>query len=184
MAQEAGAEPAPKESWPRARARDGGIDAVPLPSTPGRLWLCGKHVTGPDPEAALARVGADTIVCLNERFEIEDRYPGYVEWLTTQPPDRAVWFPIPDLHAPSVDAVLPLLDDLRDRLEHGDGVLLHCGAGFGRAGTVAACLLMTLDVDRDAALHLVATHRPMAGPEAGAQSELINALAVRLGRGA
>jgi protein-tyrosine phosphatase len=167
-------------AWPGERGRDGGIDAVPLPATPGRLWLCGKHVTGPDPEAALARVGATTIVCLNERYELEDRYPAYVEWLQAHRGDDAVWFPIPDLHAPSVDQLLPLLEDLRTRIDQGEGILLHCGAGVGRAGTVAACLLMTLDVDRDEALHVVATHRPLAGPEAGAQRELIDALAVRL----
>ena len=59
--------------WPGARARDGGIDRLPLPDTAGALWLCGKHVVGPDPVAALARVDATTIVCLNERYELDDR---------------------------------------------------------------------------------------------------------------
>ena len=166
--------------WPSHRSLDGGIDQIPLPDSPGELWVCGKHVTGPDAEAALERVGATTIVCLNERHELEDRYPDYVEWLLTHRDDRAVWFPIPDLHAPPVDVVVPFLDELRRRLDAGERVLMHCGAGIGRAGTMAACVLMAMDVDPDVALALVAEHRPMAGPEAGAQRELIDALAASL----
>ncbi len=168
--------------WPRHRSRDGGIDVIPLPQVEGALWLCGKHVTGPDPEAALARVGATTIVCLNERHELEDRYPEYVAWLAAHRDERAVWFPIPDLHAPALDQVLPLLDELRRRLDCGEGLLMHCGAGIGRAGTVAACLLMTMDTDAGEALDVVGRHRPMAGPEAGAQSDLIAALSAHLER--
>jgi hypothetical protein len=60
---------------------DGGIHEIPLPDLPGRLWLCGKHVVGPDPGGLLDRTGADTIVCLTERHELFDRYPHYVHWL-------------------------------------------------------------------------------------------------------
>ena len=182
--------------WPHGRARDGGIDEIPLPrratasptdagadsaaSAGGRLWLCGKHVVGPDPEAALARVGATTIVCLNERDELADRYPAYVDWLTANRGARAVWFPIPDLHAPPVDAVIPLLADLQARLDDGESIVVHCGAGIGRAGTLAACLLVSLGLDADDGLAVVAANRPMAGPEAGGQRELVDALAAEL----
>jgi len=163
--------------WPSARSRDGGIDRVPLPGTTGALWLCGKHVLGPDPSAALARVGATTVVCLNERHELFDRYPDYVAWLEENRGGRAVWFPIHDLHAPALDVIRPLLDDLHERLRAGEGLLLHCGAGIGRAGTVATCLLMLMGVPRDEALRTVAAHRPTAGPEGGAQRDLIDELA-------
>ena len=157
-------------TWrPTARAMDGGVDEIPLPGVPGRLWLCGKHAIGPDPDAALARIEGDTVVCLNEADELEHRYPHYVAWLRTQTADRAVWFPIPDLHAPPLRDALPLLDDLRARLGRGDRLLVHCGAGIGRAGTLATALLIGLGMDEDAALAHVAAHRPMAGPEAGSQ---------------
>ena len=68
--------------WPSERSRNGGVDEVPLPKGPGRLWLCGKHFIGPDVEAALHRVGATTVVCLNERDELAGRYDDYVRWLT------------------------------------------------------------------------------------------------------
>lgn len=171
--------------WPRGRARDGGVDRIPLPDdVPGALWVCGKHVVGPDPEGALRRAGATTMVCLNEASELEDRYPDYVDWLRARRGSGAVWFPIPDLHAPPLDDLDHLLDDLSARLRAGERVLMHCGAGIGRTGTVATCLLMLLGLERDAALDVVATSRPLAGPEVGAQRELIDELAAHLGRSA
>ena len=44
---------------PGERWRDGGVYEIPLPVRNGRLWLCGKHFIGPDPEGAMASVGAD-----------------------------------------------------------------------------------------------------------------------------
>jgi Tyrosine phosphatase family len=170
----------------RERWRDGGLDRVPVPGSPGELWLCGKHAVGADPEAALARIGADiagsgTMVCLNQPRELEDRYPDYVSWLREHDGGRALWFPIADLHAPALAEMHPLLVEIGRRLAAGDRVLVHCGAGVGRAGTVAVCVLMQHGVDRDTALAVVAAHRPMAGPEVGAQRRLVDELAASLG---
>ena len=200
----------------RDRWRDGGLDRVPVPAVPGQLWLCGKHVVGADPEAALRRIGATqqscesggraplrggggelgrrdeqrgcesstsvdgTIVCLNQPGELADRYPAYVDWLRRHDGGRALWFPIPDLHAPALDDLRPLLDDIGRRLAAGGHVLVHCGAGVGRAGTVAVCVLLQHGLGREEALAHVADHRPMAGPEVGAQRDLVEQLAASL----
>ena len=158
----------------------GGVDRIPLPAVDGSLWLCGKHFVGPDPESALRVTGATTVVCLTERHELEDRYPAYVRWLEDAGPRRARWHPMPDLGAPGLGEAVTLLDDLTALVAGGDGLLVHCGAGIGRAGTVAAALLIELGLDRDTAVQRVAAHRPMAGPEAGAQRDLLDALAARL----
>ncbi|MCU1353474.1 MAG: putative protein-tyrosine phosphatase [Acidimicrobiales bacterium] len=165
-------------AWPGPRSRHGGVDEVPVPG-PGRLWLCGKHFVGPDVERALQSVGATTVVCLNEPGELADRYPSYVTWLGANQPERAVWHPIPDLHAPDIDTAAGLLAELHRRLDRGEGLLLHCGAGIGRAGTIAAGLLVTTGTPLAEALRVVRAHRPMAGPEAGAQADLLGALARR-----
>jgi hypothetical protein len=167
-------------SWLGPRSVDGGIDRIPLPRGPGALWLCGKHAVGADPEAALQRVAATTMVCLNERHELAARYPGYVTWLDRHRGTRALWYPIPDLHVPPLAELRPFVDDLVTRLDGGAALLMHCGAGIGRAGTVAICVLLTMGVGREDALRTVAEHRPLAGPEAGAQHEAVLHLAAEL----
>ncbi len=164
--------------WLSARQRDGGIDRIPLPDdVPGQLWLCGKHAIagrhGSMPDTT--PLPWSTIVCLTERHELADRYPGYVRWLD-QAGDQALWWPIPDLHAPDLESALSFVDDLTDRLRRGDSLLLHCGAGFGRAGTIAVCVLIRLGLTVEAAERIVAANRPMAGPEIGAQADLVRAL--------
>ena len=198
--------------WLDERQRNGGIDEVPLPGgAAGRLWLCGKHLIGPDPEAVVERVGADAVVCLNPRHELAGRYDDYLGWLaveadqspddagvgmigapaveTDQLPDDAldgrttrcarVWFPIADLHAPDAAGMAPLLDDLQARLAAGQTLVVHCGAGIGRAGTVAAALLIGLGESLDDALATVAASRPMAGPQDPSQLALLRELSAR-----
>ncbi len=165
-------------AWPTGRSRDGGVDEIPLPG-PGRLWLCGKHVVGPDPEGAMSATGATVVVCLCEEHELVGRYPAYVGWLRARSPGGALWWPVPDLHAPAPAEARALVTAVTARLDAGDGVLLHCGAGIGRAGTIAAAVLMAQGVTRADAVALVASRRPTAGPEAGAQTALLEALAGR-----
>ena len=156
---------------------DGGIDEIPLPSAAqGRLWLCGKHAIGPDPEGLMDEVGADAVVCLTHEVELADRYPTYVAWLRAQSPDRVLWYPIHDLDAPGLDEFAPVLTDLVDRVVTGRRVIVHCAAGIGRAGTMAVAVLVSLAVPLDEALERVRRHRPMAGPEVGAQLDLVRDL--------
>jgi hypothetical protein len=163
-------------AWPTGRGVDGGIDRIPI-DLPGQLWLCGKHAVGPDPDAVLARVDADTIVCLTERHELVDRYPGYVEWLDREAGGRALWRPVHDLSAPPFASFLALVDDLLGRLAGGEDLIVHCGAGIGRAGTTAVGILVRHGIELEVALARVAQHRPMAGPEVGSQRDAVERLA-------
>lgn len=158
--------------WLSRRQRDGGIDQIPLPGeVSGELWLCGKHAIASDPTPNWT-----TVVCLCERHELAARYPEYVAWLDSAG-DAALWWPIADMHAPSVDVMVPFVDDLAERLQRGDSLLIHCGAGVGRAGTTAVCILLRMGLTVDAAEYVVAQNRPMAGPEVGAQRDLVRAVA-------
>lgn len=167
------------EAWPRGRARHGGVDEVPLPArVAGRLWLAGKHFVAPDPVAALASVGASMVLCLCEEGELAERYPGYVTWLRSEAPlGWAWWHPIPDLHAPPLDEADALIATVASQLRDGAAILAHCGAGIGRAGTLAAAVLIHFGASLDSALATVAAARPMAGPEAGPQMALLEELA-------
>jgi protein-tyrosine phosphatase len=77
-----------------------------------------------------------------------------------------------------LERAVPMLDDLARRLQDGRILLMHCGAGIGRAGTMAVGVLMRLGTAGGDALRMVSAARPNAGPEAGAQADLIAALSV------
>ena len=162
--------------WPGERALNGGADHIPieqLQRSEGGLWLCGKHFVGPDPDEALARTGATAVVCLCERRELDSRYPDYVNWLHENRSLRAFWSPIPDLGAPSRQEGQALVSELCHHLKSGKRLLMHCGAGLGRAGTIAIALLTSLGTDPEEATALVAARRPMAGPQSVEQTDFL-----------
>jgi len=155
---------------------DGGIDEVPLPSgVPGRLWLCGRRAIGGG-RFADPSVPWTTVVCLCRRHELSDSYPAYVRWLD-DPASDAIWWPVRDLGASSVNETLPFIDGLVTRLRAGEALLVHCAAGLGRAGTTAVCVLVRLGLPLDEALSTVRKARAMAGPEVASQVALVREVA-------
>jgi len=159
---------------------DGGIHEIPLPTLAGRLWLCGKHFIGPDPERALTSVNADHVVCLVHERELRDRYDGYISWL--QLTDCATWYPIHDLSSPPLAEILPVYQGVVDRLSRGESVVVHCAAGIGRAGTLAVAVCQLTGMPLNEALAHVRKHRPGAGPEVGSQLDAVIALEESLSR--
>lgn len=158
------------------------VDLIPLPRTNGSLWLCSLRDVAHDPEGMLTFTGATTIVCLNEREELDRREPSYVDWLRANQPGRALWFPIRNFRAESAAATMPFLRMIVERLEDGQGVVMHCAMGQGRAGTMAVCLLMVLGATEEEALHTVASHRVFAGPGESSQWALVDDVAREVGR--
>jgi len=150
------------------------IDQIPIPSATGSLWLCGRNDVGPDPEAAMEWAGgASTIVCLNPVEELIGRYPEYVDWLREHRAGKAIWFPIENFGAPSARQVMPVVRMIVERLEAGEGVVMHCAAGQGRAGTMAALVLMVIGQNSADAVRTVASNRVFAGPGNVAQWRLV-----------
>ncbi len=161
---------------------DGGVHRIEMRRDVGSLWICGKHAIGPDPDALFRRIGVAPsnvdVVCLVEEHEIADRYPDYVQWLRSSP--TALWFPIHDLSSPDIDRAVDVYSTVWKRLVRRRDVVVHCGAGMGRAGTLAVAMCLHDGRTLDESLEHVRRSRPGAGPEVGAQSMVMAELARRL----
>jgi hypothetical protein len=167
------------------------IDAVPAGPAGGLIGLTfcpgkrGASVQGPAWQRSLA---ADldvvqawapaTVVTLIEDHEFT--MLGVPDLGTAVQARGLQWLhlPIPDLHAPDArfEAAWPVAGArLRQQLLAGQRVLVHCRGGLGRAGTVAARLLVELGTPPDAALQQVRRARPGA-IETAAQVAHVRAL--------
>ena len=85
--------------------------------------------------------------------------------------------PITDLSpsGPDFEAIWPAVAlQLRQSVADGSRVLVHCRGGLGRAGTIAACLLVELGETPQDAVRLVRAARPHAIETAAQQSYVLN----------
>ena len=79
--------------------------------------------------------------------------------------------PIPDMGVPN--SFEPVASQVLQRLRLGDKVLVHCAAGLGRTGTLAAALLVDLGAEPQAAIARVRQARP-GTLETAAQEDLVH----------
>ncbi len=152
------------------------IDAVDVPRVSGRLGLCScpggrlAAMPGHDPATALAAdvaairaFGAAGVVSLVEEHELTRLG---VTSMPAQLRRAQLWWkhlPIPDMGVPD-----ELFEQrwqgegaqLRDTLRMGGHVVLHCWAGLGRTGTIAARLLVEFGMEPAAAILRVRHARP------------------------
>jgi protein-tyrosine phosphatase len=63
--------------------------------------------------------------------------------------------PITDFGVPSVAQMMGILRSMDEALQHGGKVYVHCRAGIGRTGTVAATWLANQGMNGQAALDLL-----------------------------
>jgi atypical dual specificity phosphatase len=89
------------------------------------------------------------------------------------------------IHLPVPDMTSPSLDELRAAIlfiqKHADdGVVVHCGAGLGRTGTVLAAYLVSTGESATAALEKVRAMRP-GSVETPDQEEIITKYAELVG---
>jgi protein-tyrosine phosphatase len=91
-----------------------------------------------------------------------------------------VSFPIPDRGLPaSTPAALSLISDIAGSLEQGKNVAVHCRQSIGRAGLIAAGVLIASGVAPDRAMQTVTSARGLTVPETSEQREWIRNLPSR-----
>lgn len=126
---------------------------VALPEVPGGLWLSampGRAAPLDDFLAATASERISHVLCLAGEAEIMAKSADYAALLASgERPWNWRAHPIEDFGIPSDGASFAAsLAETAARLRRGDRVVLHCGAGIGRTGTAALCLLSALGLDR------------------------------------
>jgi predicted protein tyrosine phosphatase len=147
------------------------------PGVSGSLWLDampGRFEPWSQFLAQAARHRLDRVVCLTSLDEVAALAPAYAQAIGQgelpcrwdQLVMRNFGLPLDEL------AFRERIETLARGLQQGESVLLHCAAGIGRTGTVAACVLKQLGCPRDLALERVVAAG--SNPQNALQSGLVD----------
>jgi protein-tyrosine phosphatase len=94
---------------------------------------------------------------------------------------KFISFPIPDRGIPgSSTAAIEMLEEVLTELQRGKNVLVHCRQGIGRAGMVAASLLVLDGAEPRVAIEEVSRARGVPVPETADQEQWICRLPARV----
>jgi protein-tyrosine phosphatase len=84
-------------------------------------------------------------------------------------------FPIPDMGLPgSVEGFAQLAKQLFDQVNAGVNTLIHCHAGIGRSGLLAAGILLHCNMDPQQAFAYASKMRGIRVPETAEQEQWLN----------
>lgn len=114
---------------------------------------------------AIEAFGAVVLVTLIEQHEIEALQVGEIEAVCQRHGIEWLHLPIRDVSVPDQAFEAQWLivgEGLRSRLRNGFSIVVHCKGGLGRAGTIAAKLLVELGSDPSDAIDAVRSVRPGA----------------------
>ena len=131
---------------------DGEFAAMPVP---------GRNRPFTEDAEFLESVGVRTVISLTEN-------PPSFEATSIQ----QVRIPVTDFTAPTLQQMIEFVDVVSDSTAHGEPVAVHCTAGLGRSGTMAAVYLVAKGATADEAIARVRALRP-GSIETGEQEDAV-----------
>jgi atypical dual specificity phosphatase len=137
-------------------------------------WIVPSHVAAcayPRVDAdwqAISEAGIDLIVNLHERAHAADVLLAHRV--------REVHLPVVDFTPPTPEQLVVGVAAIRSAVANDQKVLVHCGGGLGRTGTLVACYLVDTGLAADDAIAQVRRSRP-GSIETKAQEQAIHAFA-------
>jgi len=112
------------------------------------------HVGGQYRRRGWPRLAARGITAVvNLREELDDNDAGIA-------PPRYLYLPSADDNPPTLEQLRQGAAFIQDEIEQGGGVYVHCGAGVGRAPTLAAAYLVSTGLKPDQAWARIRAARP------------------------
>jgi len=139
--------------------------AIPVPWSGGGQLFIGPIPPDGDAVREIVRSGYDSVLTLTTEQELAELgSPGMGEAFKRRGLDW-IHFPISDFGVPGKadsEAWRLLETRLVDRLKGGGRIMIHCRAGLGRSGMIAARLLIAGGSDPDTAVATVRRARPGA----------------------
>ena len=140
---------------------------------PHRLALMPRPRSGDwlqDEIAGWRRMGVDTVVSLLESHEIRELELQQEPALCESNGIEFMSLPVPDRGVPSsLPAVNALVGQILEHLKSDRSVAIHCRAGIGRSGVVAACVLIHLGVPMTNVFAALTRSRGVAVPDTAEQ---------------
>jgi atypical dual specificity phosphatase len=118
--------------------------------------------------------GIRALVCLNKERPLDDRQVRELGF-------EYLFLPVKDFTAPTKDDVIEFVRFAREMIGHDMPVVVCCGAGIGRTGTMLAAYLVSLCFSTEEALNKVEEMRGV-GVESHSQREAILEYARKLGK--
>jgi protein-tyrosine phosphatase len=123
---------------------------------------------------AIKRDGIQTLVSLLDSEEAHLLGLSEEGHLAAQAGMQFISYPIPDAYRPAGAAAFrSFIAGLADRLNAGEAVGVHCRGSIGRATVTAACTLIQLGCQPQAALTAIARARGQAVPDTQEQEDWI-----------
>jgi len=141
-----------------------GVRLAIMPRPRSGEWLI-------DEISGYQRMGVQTVVSLLESHEARELDLADEDSLCRAANLQFLSFPIADRGVPSNSVEFAkLVESIVRCLRSGDSVAIHCRAGIGRSGLLAACVLGTLGVAPDSAFAMLGRARGVTVPDTDAQA--------------